>query len=93
MRTKLLSGTGFLVLPLIVLMMGLAVSGRPIETAMKPANAYSDPIKIDTRYISGTVIGDVGKEVHIYRGIPYADMDRRKVIVFSFCHNFIFGSF
>jgi para-nitrobenzyl esterase len=35
-------------------------------------NALGDPIKIDTGYISGTVIGDVGKEVRIYRGIPYA---------------------
>ncbi len=64
--------TRYLVLPSIVLMMGLAVSGRPNETAKKAANAYSDPIKIDTGYISGTLIGDVGKEVHIYRGIPYA---------------------
>jgi hypothetical protein len=72
MRTKLLSGTGLLALPFIVLMMGPAVSGRPNETAKKPANAYSDPIKIDTGLISGTVIGDAGKEVHIYRGIPYA---------------------
>jgi para-nitrobenzyl esterase len=31
-----------------------------------------DPIKIDTGYIAGTVIGSVGKEVRIYRGIPYA---------------------
>jgi para-nitrobenzyl esterase len=31
-----------------------------------------DPIKIDTGYISGTIIGNIGNEVHIYRGIPYA---------------------
>jgi para-nitrobenzyl esterase len=35
-------------------------------------NAWVDPIKIDTGYISGTAIGDVDKEVHVYRGIPYA---------------------
>ena len=29
-------------------------------------------IRIDTGYISGTVIGEPGKEVRIYRGIPYA---------------------
>ena len=31
-----------------------------------------DPIKIDSGYISGTIIGKIGKEVRIYRGIPYA---------------------
>lgn len=31
-----------------------------------------DPIKTDAGYVSGTVIGDVGNEVRIYRGIPYA---------------------
>lgn len=35
-------------------------------------NALVDPIKIDTGYISGTMMGDVDKEVRIYRGIPYA---------------------
>ena len=35
-------------------------------------DALKDPIKIDTGFISGAVIGDVGKEVRIYRGIPYA---------------------
>ena len=29
-------------------------------------------VKIDTGYISGTVLGEPDKEVHIYRGIPYA---------------------
>jgi para-nitrobenzyl esterase len=32
----------------------------------------TDPLKIDTGYISGTIIGDPGDEVRIYRGIPYA---------------------
>ena len=31
-----------------------------------------NPVKIDTGYIAGTIIGDPGKEVHIFRGIPYA---------------------
>jgi para-nitrobenzyl esterase len=31
-----------------------------------------DPINTDAGYVSGTMIGDVGKEVRIYRGIPYA---------------------
>ena len=31
-----------------------------------------DPIKIDTGYIAGTIIGEPGKEIRIYRGVPYA---------------------
>ena len=29
-------------------------------------------VEIDTGFVSGTVLGDVGNEVRIYRGIPYA---------------------
>jgi para-nitrobenzyl esterase len=37
------------------------------------ANALlADPIKTDAGYVSGTIVGDVGKEVRVYRGIPYA---------------------
>ena len=61
MRTKFLLRTGYLVLASVVLMIGLAVSGRAKETAKTAAYFYSDPIKIDTGYISGTLIGDVGK--------------------------------
>jgi para-nitrobenzyl esterase len=31
-----------------------------------------DIVKTEAGYISGTVVGDIGKEVYIYRGIPYA---------------------
>ncbi len=31
-----------------------------------------DIVKIDTGYISGTILGEPSKEVYIYRGIPYA---------------------
>jgi para-nitrobenzyl esterase len=31
-----------------------------------------DVIKTDAGYVSGTVLGEPGKEVHVYRGIPYA---------------------
>ena len=31
-----------------------------------------DPIKTDAGYVAGTMMGDIGKEVRIYRGIPYA---------------------
>ncbi len=47
----------------------LTISCAPKEAEV---DALLDPIKIDTGYISGTVIGDVGDEVRIYRGIPYA---------------------
>jgi para-nitrobenzyl esterase len=56
----------------IVLLIGLAVLGCTKETAKVATTVLTDPIKIDTGYISGTLIGDVGKEVRIYRGIPYA---------------------
>ncbi|MCR4395009.1 MAG: carboxylesterase family protein, partial [Dehalococcoidales bacterium] len=29
-------------------------------------------VKTDRGYVSGTIIGEPGKEVNIYRGIPYA---------------------
>jgi para-nitrobenzyl esterase len=32
----------------------------------------SDPLKIDTGYITGTLIGDVDNPIRTYRGIPYA---------------------
>ncbi|MBN2239961.1 MAG: carboxylesterase family protein, partial [Dehalococcoidales bacterium] len=31
-----------------------------------------EKIKLDSGYISGTVVGEPGKEVYCYRGIPYA---------------------
>jgi para-nitrobenzyl esterase len=31
-----------------------------------------DTVKIESGYISGTVLGEPGREVHVYRGIPYA---------------------
>jgi len=52
-----------------VLSIGLAFS---CNTQEFETNAILDPIKIDTGYVSGTMIGEVGKEVRIYRGIPYA---------------------
>jgi para-nitrobenzyl esterase len=29
-------------------------------------------VKLDSGYISGTVLGDLDRPVHVYRGIPYA---------------------
>jgi para-nitrobenzyl esterase len=36
------------------------------------ADLLTDPVKLDAGYISGTTIGEPGKEVRIYRGVPYA---------------------
>jgi para-nitrobenzyl esterase len=58
-----------LLLTLAALAIGLAISCSTEDTE---TNALVDPIKIDTGYISGTVIGNAGKEVRIYRGIPFA---------------------
>jgi para-nitrobenzyl esterase len=53
----------------LFLLMVLTISCAPQKAE---TDALLDPIKIDAGYISGTVIGDVGNEVHVYRGIPYA---------------------
>jgi para-nitrobenzyl esterase len=39
---------------------------------MSKLSLLKDPVKIDTGYISGTLLGEPDKEVHVYRGIPYA---------------------
>ena len=31
-----------------------------------------DPILTDAGWVAGTMVGDIGKEVRVYRGIPYA---------------------
>ena len=60
----------YLLIPLsVVLAVSLCIACNIQDTE---TNALLDPIKIDTGYVSGTLTGDVGKEVHIYRGIPYA---------------------
>ena len=53
----------------LVVATGLTISCSPHNAGK---NAIVDPVKIDTGYISGTVIGNLGKEVRVYRGIPYA---------------------
>jgi len=63
-RSKFLSTISF-----VALLIGLTNS---CSTENAEINVFRDPIKIDTGYISGTIIGDLGKEVRIYRGIPYA---------------------
>ena len=67
-----------LVILSILLFIMLAVSSCTEKTQSTtpaqsiPEPVYSDPVKIDTGYISGTVLGDPDNKVHVYRGIPYA---------------------
>jgi para-nitrobenzyl esterase len=58
-----------LILISLALALALAIS---CTNKVAETNAPMNPVKIDTGYISGTIIGDAGKEVRIYRGIPYA---------------------
>lgn len=49
---------------------GATVATTPAATAQ--SNLLTDPIRLDSGLVSGTIVGDPGKEVHVYRGIPYA---------------------
>jgi carboxylesterase type B len=54
-----------------ILLSGCAKQEKEVEKAAE-AEPLIDLIKIDTGYISGTLIGDVDNPVRAYRGIPYA---------------------
>jgi para-nitrobenzyl esterase len=54
-----------------IILSGCTKQEEKIEKAAAPA-PFSDPLKIDTGYISGTLIGDVDNPIRAYRGIPYA---------------------
>ncbi len=43
---------------------------RGQQQAKEPV--ITDPVKIESGYISGTLVGEPGKEIRVYRGIPYA---------------------
>jgi para-nitrobenzyl esterase len=81
MNTKGRAGTFrvLLVLFLMALAAPIALSCEDEEetpSAGTPAatetDLIMDPIETDAGYVSGTTIGEPGKEVRIYRGIPYA---------------------
>ena len=55
----------------VILLAGVVLSGC-VKKAPAPGAALTDPVKIDSGYISGTTVGEPGKEVHVYLGIPYA---------------------
>ena len=72
-RFKLL-GALFL---LVGLILPVAVSCKEEESAKGTPTATGtdlllDPVELDAGYVSGTMVGEPGKEVRVYRGIPYA---------------------
>ncbi|MBN1906438.1 MAG: carboxylesterase family protein [Deltaproteobacteria bacterium] len=61
---------------IVFLFAGIFLSGctrqeEKVEKAVEP-ELLIDPIKTDSGYISGTLIGDIDNPVRAYRGIPYA---------------------
>lgn len=49
-----------------------ATTTPEITTETPQSDVLVDPIKLDSGYVSGTTVGDPGKEVRVYRSIPYA---------------------
>lgn len=54
----------------------ISLAGIILRSCTKETSAsekkLKDPLKIDSGYISGTTVGEVGEAVHVYLGIPYA---------------------
>jgi para-nitrobenzyl esterase len=50
----------------VILLSGMIISG------CTTAKEINDPIKIDSGYVSGTIVGEGDKAVNVYMGIPYA---------------------
>jgi len=48
------------------------VAAAEMNVDLMIGKKVADPIRTDAGYVAGTIIGDIGKEVRIYRGIPYA---------------------
>jgi para-nitrobenzyl esterase len=57
---------------MVFLLGGITLSGCGKKAEVIAPEPLSDPLKIDTGYISGTLIGDVDNPIRAYRGIPYA---------------------
>jgi para-nitrobenzyl esterase len=63
----------FIALLLIALSFGgITTSSSAAPPGWSSTDLIVDPIKIESGYVAGTVIGDPENAVHIYRGIPYA---------------------
>ena len=54
-----------------IILSGCAKQEEGVEKVAAP-EPLSDPLRIHTGYISGTLIGDIDNPVKAYRGIPYA---------------------
>jgi para-nitrobenzyl esterase len=72
-RSKLLLS----LLLLVVLTLPIAVSCKGQESAKATPTATGtdlllDPVQTDAGYVAGTMVGEPGKEVRVYRGVPYA---------------------
>jgi para-nitrobenzyl esterase len=63
-------GRTSLALALVLAFLATAMSAR--AWAQPAPAALTDPIKTSLGLVSGTTVGERGKEVHVYRGIPYA---------------------
>src|SRR4030042_549349 len=57
---------------MVFLLAGITLSGCEKKAEVIMPEVLSCPLRIDTGYISGTVIGDVDNHIKAYRGIPYA---------------------
>jgi para-nitrobenzyl esterase len=68
---KLLAALFIIFLSGAIILSGCAKQEEEVEKVAAP-EPLSDPLKIDTGYISGTLIGDIDKPIRAYRGIPYA---------------------
>jgi len=49
-----------------------ASTEAPTAAAATESDLLVDPIKVDGGLIAGTMVGETGKEVRVYRGVPYA---------------------
>ena len=63
---KLLSVLFMLFLSTGIFLTGCTKGEEKIEKAAAP-EPFSDPLKIDTGYISGTLIGDIDNPIRAYR--------------------------
>jgi para-nitrobenzyl esterase len=69
-RLQVKLGSAFRVLALATVYMAVAAGEK--GWGQSELSMLKDPIQTDLGYVSGLTIGEAGKEVHVYRGIPYA---------------------
>jgi para-nitrobenzyl esterase len=56
----------------LAVVLAFTVTAMSAAWAQTSSPALKDPIKTNLGLVSGTTVGERGKEVHVYRGIPYA---------------------